>query len=74
MDRNGDFAQLPVIPPSHKKYVEAFSQMPSFSNLKCSSALSDQGRNSRQSSEVAESLFEHLIFLGYASPLGNGDF
>jgi len=30
MDRDWDLAQLAIIPPSHKKYVEALSQMPSF--------------------------------------------
>jgi hypothetical protein len=30
MDGDWDLAQLAIIPPSHKKYVEALSQMPSF--------------------------------------------
>jgi hypothetical protein len=35
--------------------------MPSFFRFEYSSALNDQGWNSRQSSEVAERLFERLI-------------
>jgi hypothetical protein len=52
MDWDGDLAQLAVVSPGHEKYVEAFLQMPSFLAL-----CSDQGRNSRQSSEISESLF-----------------
>jgi hypothetical protein len=57
VDGNGDLAQLTIVPTSHKKDVKALLQVPSLLPL-----LKGQGRNSKQSSEVAESLFGHLTF------------
>ena len=64
MDRNGDLAQLPVVAAGHEKYVEALLQLPSFFTL-----CNDQGRNSRQSSEVAESLFGQPDCFGLRFPI-----
>src|ERR1700675_1107236 len=51
MDWDGDLAQLAVVSPGNEQDVEAFLQMLSFFRF------NGQGRNSRQCSDVAESLF-----------------
>jgi len=73
MDRDGNLAQLAVIPASHKQYVEALLQMPSFFRFEFLPRLTIRAGTSGKVLRLQKACSDHLIFSGHASPLGTGD-